>query len=306
MATPAAIETQSLRRSFGRTLAVADLSLTVHAGEVFGFLGPNGAGKTTSIKLLLGLSKPTGGEGRVLGAPLGERSVRSRIGFLPEHFRFHDSLNARELLRIHGRLQGLRGAGLEKRIDALLERVSLTAAQSRPIRDYSKGMIQRAGLAQALLHDPELIFLDEPTSGLDPLGRVLVREIIEDLRRQGKTVFLSSHLLGEVEATCDRVAFLKQGRAIHELTLSTEGAELDVQIRVDQVTPPALAALETFGHIVHADPQLISMRIMSRESLPQIAQCLIGQGVRLYELASRHKSLEAWFTEVMGEDQLPG
>jgi ABC-2 type transport system ATP-binding protein len=204
-----AIETSGLRRQFGATVAVADLSLSVARGEIFGFLGPNGAGKTTSLKLLLGLVRPTSGSGSVLGSPLGERRVRARIGFLPEHFRFHDSLTGRELLRFHGRLHGMRGLTLERRIDELLMRVDLADAEERPLREYSKGMTQRAGLAQALINEPELVFLDEPTSGLDPLGRLLVRDIIQELRDRGTTVFLNSHLLGEVEATCDRVVFVR-------------------------------------------------------------------------------------------------
>ena len=213
------IDTRGLRKRFGPTLAVADLSLSVRAGEILGFLGPNGAGKTTSIKMLLSLVHPDGGNGRVLGQPLGDRMMRARIGFLPEHFRFHDCLTARELLRFHGRLCGLSGSDLDMRIDRLLARVDLLEAADRPVRGYSKGMLQRTGLAQALLNDPVLVFFDEPTSGLDPLGRLLVRDIISELRDRGTTVFLNSHLLGEVEATCDRVAFVKQGRTIHEMGL---------------------------------------------------------------------------------------
>ena len=214
------IETHALRKQFGTTLAVADLSLHVGAGEIFGFLGPNGAGKTTSIKMLLALVEPTSGTGHVLGAPLGNRAVRARIGFLPEHFRFHDTLTATELLRFHGRLYGLRGVSLDARIDRLLTRVDLLDAADRPLRGYSKGMLQRVGLAQALLNEPRLVLLDEPTSGLDQLGRLLVRSIIDELRADDVTVFLNSHLLGEVEATCDRVAFVKRGRVVAERSLS--------------------------------------------------------------------------------------
>src|SRR4030095_12934343 len=190
---------------FRETLAVADLSVTVGEGEIFGFLGPNGAGKTTSVKMLLGLVEPTSGRGEMLGRPLGDRESRRRIGFLPEHFRFHDSFTARELLRFHGRLYGMRGRTLETRIDELLTRVDLLDAADRPVRGYSKGMTQRAGLAQGPLTRPALVFLDEPTSGLDPLGRLLVRDIMAELKASGTAVFLNSHLLGEVEATCDRV-----------------------------------------------------------------------------------------------------
>jgi ABC-2 type transport system ATP-binding protein len=218
------IHTEHLFKRFGQTVAVADLSLEVGAGEIFGFLGPNGAGKTTSVKLLMGLVSPDGGKGTMLGAPLGDRETRRRVGFLPEHFRFHDCLTARELLRFHGRLFGLRGNALEARIDTLLTRVDILDAADRPLRGYSKGMTQRAGLAQALINEPDLVFLDEPTSGLDPLGRLLVRDILAEQRARGTTVFLNSHLLGEVEATCDRVAFVKEGRLVRTLALSSEEA----------------------------------------------------------------------------------
>src|SRR2546426_6304374 len=186
--TAPVIETRRLRKRFGDKLAVADLSVAVQPGEVFGFLGPNGAGKTTSLKMLLGLIAPTSGGGRLLGAPLGDRATRARVGFLPEHFRFQDWLTGRELLRFHGRLYGLGGPKLETRIEELLARVDLLDAAHRPFRTYSKGMSQRVGLAQALLNRPEVVFLDEPTSGLDPLGRLLVRDVIGELRARGTSV----------------------------------------------------------------------------------------------------------------------
>src|SRR5215831_76332 len=230
--TDRVIETQQLRKRYGRKLAVADLSLSVGRGEVFGFLGPNGAGKTTSLKMLLGLVEPTGGSATVLGRPLGDRRARAKLGFLPEHFRFHDWLTGRELLRFHGQLYGLAGSTLERRIEDLLARVDLLDAAERRVSGYSKGMLQRVGLAQALLNEPELVFLDEPTSGLDPLGRLLVRDLIRDLKRSGTAVFLNSHLLGEVEATCDRVVFVKQGRTVRELTLAAADRALEVELRL--------------------------------------------------------------------------
>ena len=300
------IETAALRKEFGRNAAVEDLSLSIARGEVFGFLGPNGAGKTTSLKLLLGLIAPTAGAGTVLGAPLGERRVRAHIGFLPEHCRFHDSLTARELLRVHGRLLGMKGAALAARSDALLLRVGLEDAADRPLRTYSKGMTQRAGLAQALLGEPHLVFLDEPTSGLDPLGRRLVRELIDELRAGGTTVFLNSHLLGEVEATCDRVAFVKRGRVVHELKLADSREVLDVEIRLEHANSEVLEGLGTFGSDVRAEGDLVRLRIETERALPDIARWLVGRGLPLYELRCRRKSLEDWFVEIMGEDQRPG
>jgi len=318
-----AIETESLRKHFDRTVAVADLSLAIRSGEVFGFLGPNGAGKTTSLKLLLGLIEPSGGSGRVLGAPIGTREARARIGFLPEHFRFHECLTGRELLRIHGRLFGLRGAALDARIDTLLARVALTDAADRRLHTYSKGMIQRAGLAQALVNTPELVFLDEPTSGLDPLGRVLVRSIIEELRAAGTTVFLNSHLLGEVEATCDRVAFVKNGRVIDELCLGDISQGLDVELRLGGAESAVIEGLGAFGELGGLDPVaanggegdgeaiagaqfVVRLRLARESTLPELAPWLVMRGIALYELRVRRKSLEESFIEIMGEDQTPG
>jgi ABC-2 type transport system ATP-binding protein len=308
--TDAVIETQGLRKRFGAKVAVDDLSLTVRRGEVFGFLGPNGAGKTTSLKMLLGLIEADAGSGRVLGAPLGDLGARAKLGFLPEHFRFHEWLTGRELLRFHGRLCGIPHARLESRIDALLARVDLLDASSRKLREYSKGMLQRVGLAQALLADPALVFLDEPTSGLDPLGRLLVRDLIRDLRSEGVAVFLNSHLLGEVEATCDRVVFVKQGRTIHELALGAAGGALDVtvELRVGPCDAGTLDAVAELGSGFEWDVEhrRARLRVASDERLPEIARRVVARGVALYELRATRKSLEEWFLEVMGEDQRPG
>jgi ABC-2 type transport system ATP-binding protein len=301
------IETRGLRKWFGPTLAVADLSLSVRAGEIFGFLGPNGAGKTTSVKMLLSLVTPDGGEGRVLGQRLGDRETRGRVGFLPEHFRFHDCLTARELLRFHGRLYGLAGSDLDMRIDRLLARVDLLEAADRPVHGYSKGMLQRTGLAQALINDPSLVFLDEPTSGLDPLGRMLVRDIISELRERGTTVFLNSHLLGEVEATCDRVAFVKQGRTIHEMTLGGSTVGIDVEMRVSPINACLLEGLSSFGSAVsQLSADVLRMRVDSDAALPALTRWLVERGTCVYALQPRRKTLEEWFVEVMGEDQRPG
>jgi ABC-2 type transport system ATP-binding protein len=301
--TAPVIETHRLRRRFGDKLAVADLSISVPRGEVFGFLGPNGAGKTTSLKMLLGLIAPTSGGGTLLGRPLGDRAARAKVGFLPEHFRFQDWLTGRELLRFHGRLYGLSGRALEAKADALLGRVDLLDAADRPIKDYSKGMTQRVGLAQALLNDPEVVFLDEPTSGMDPLGRLLVRDVIHELRARGTSVFLNSHLLGEVEATCDRVVFVKQGRAIHELRLGEEASGLEVELRVEGAAPELLAA---HGTVLASENGHARLRVAQESALPELAAALVRSGARLYAMRPHKRSLEATFLEVMGEDQRPG
>jgi ABC-2 type transport system ATP-binding protein len=280
----------------------------VDEGEIFGFLGPNGAGKTTSIKMLLALIEPSSGTGHVMGAPLGDRAARARVGFLPEHFRFHETLTATELLRFHGRLYGLRGITLDARVDRLLTRVDLFDAADRPLRGYSKGMLQRVGLAQALLNEPRLVFLDEPTSGLDPLGRLLVRDIIGELRADGVTVFLNSHLLGEVEATCDRVAFVKRGRVVEERRLSTPAEVLDVEIRVGSPAGAAiLKGLSRFGtNIAQPRPDLIALRTESDAAVPAIVSWLVQQGVQIHAVQPHRKSLEDVFLDVIGDDERPG
>jgi ABC-2 type transport system ATP-binding protein len=311
--TDPVIETRELRKQFGDKTAVEDLSLEVHRGEVFGFLGPNGAGKTTSIKMLLGLVEPTSGSGSVLGAPIGHRATRARIGFLPEHFRFHDWLTGRELLLVHGRFLGMSSRDTKARADALLARVDLLDAAHRPVRTYSKGMMQRVGLAQALLGKPDVVFLDEPTSGLDPLGRLLVRDVIRELREQGTTVFLNSHILGEVEATCDRVTFVREGRTIRDLRLGEIDGSTEVDLRVGPLTEEARVAVARIGRIADDGAasstdglERLRVSIPREDLLPELARALVERAIPLYEMRVARKSLEATFLEVMGEDQRPG
>ncbi len=303
MSCPLAIDTTDLRKVFGDNVAVKGLTLQVHQGEVFGFLGPNGAGKTTSIKMLLGLVAPTSGHAELLGAPLGNRDARARMGFLPEHFRFHDWLTANEFLRLHGQLYGMDEGRLRRRAEELLELVGLTPFQNKQLRTYSKGMLQRIGLAQALLNEPALVFLDEPTSGLDPVGRRLVRDIIRDLRGRGTTVFLNSHLLSEIEITCDRVAFIKHGEVIRVSELGTlvDGAT-SVTIRAQGLTPPSLSGLEIWGHDVRADGNHITLNVADEAALPAIARYLVAQNVEVYALTPQHLSLEDLFIQIVGTD----
>jgi ABC-2 type transport system ATP-binding protein len=300
------LEARALRKAFGSKLAVRELTLTVRRGEIFGFLGPNGAGKTTSMKMLLGLVRPSGGGGRLLGAPLGEARGRARVGYLPEHFAFHEWLLGRELLRFHSQLLGLRGPGLEAEIEERLRRVGLGEAADRRLREYSKGMKQRLGLAQALLGEPELVFLDEPTSGLDPLGRRLVRDVIRELRERGTAVFLNSHLLSEVEVTCDRVAFVKNGRVVREMALGAEERDLEVEMRLDRGGAAVLAGLLRFGRGAREEAGRVHMRVDGEDRLPEIARWLAAQGIGLYHLAARRPSLEEIFLEVIGDVSLAG
>src|SRR5215475_2724957 len=233
-----AIRTRGLRKVFGGKVAVRNLTLDVARGEVFGFLGPNGAGKSTSVKMLLGLVFPTSGEAEILGRPAGDVMARSKVGFLPEHFRFYDWLTPAELLKLHGRLYGVSQGVLGERIPTLLDLVGLTPHRDKRLQQFSKGMLQRIGLAQALLNDPELIFLDEPTSGLYPFGRRMVRDIIRAQRDRGATVLLNSHLLGEVEITCDRVAFIKDGEVVETRQVNDDiGDPITLSIRAPNVPP---------------------------------------------------------------------
>ena len=212
------LETRSLRVEFkaqapsrGIKVAVNSLNLKVYGGEVFGFLGPNGAGKTTTMNVLLGFVNATSGSAYLFGVDVREPIARQRIGYLPELTYYYKFLTAEELLRFYGKVFGIKRTVLDQRIDELMRLVELEHARNRPIKTYSKGMQQRVGLAQALINDPDLLILDEPTSGLDPIGRMKVREIIQRLKQMGKTVFFSSHELGEVETVCDRVAIVNQG-----------------------------------------------------------------------------------------------
>jgi ABC-2 type transport system ATP-binding protein len=289
---------------FGAKVAVRGLSLQVRRGEIFGFLGPNGAGKSTSIKMLLGLVKPTSGDARILGEPFSTVEVRRKIGFLPEDFRFYDWLTASELLALHGRLCGLTTAQLRDRVPAYIDLVGLTPHRDRRLRGFSKGMLQRIGLAQALIHEPELIFLDEPTSGLDPMGRHLVRDIIRDQRKRGATVFLNSHLLSEVEITCDTVVFIKQGEVIGSRDLhSSPDGEIHVLVRAGNLRQELLPGLTQWTTSAQLNGEHLTISTRSSDALPQILRYLVCSNVDVYEFTPQRLSLEESFLKIMGEDQ---
>jgi len=301
--TDNAIETHALRKEFGENVAVRGLTLQVKRGEVFGFLGPNGAGKTTSIKMLLGLVAPTSGRGALLGKPIGDRAARAKAGFLPEHFRFHDWLTAGEFLRLHGELYGMGAAPIASRSAELLELVGLAPFRDKQLRTFSKGMLQRVGLAQALLNYPGLVFLDEPTSGLDPVGRRLVRDIIHDLRAQGTAVFLNSHLLSEIEITCDRVAFIKHGEVIRvdELKALANG-QTSVTLRARGLTPELLGGLERWGRDIRADGEHVTLSVAEDGALPAITRYLVQGGADVYALTPQRLSLEEVFIQTVGTE----
>jgi ABC-2 type transport system ATP-binding protein len=299
-----AIDTHSLRKEFGEKVAVANLTLQVQPGEIFGFLGPNGAGKTTSIKMLLGLISPTAGQATLLGKPLGDQQARAKIGYLPEHFRFYEWLKAGEFLDLHGRLYGMAAAERAKVIPELLELVGLSQRVNTRLSAFSKGMLQRIGLAQALLNSPDLVFLDEPTSGLDPLGRRLVRDIISGLREEGTAVFLNSHLLSEVELTCDRVAFIREGEVVRVASMQElEQERVEVVLRVGQPTEELLSGLAHFGDGVRLEKAngRIHLSLAGEGEIPTLVNWLVAQGQAVYELSPQRLSLEDRFLQIIGE-----
>lgn len=299
----AAIETDGLRKVFGENIAVKGLTLRVEQGEVFGFLGPNGAGKTTSIKMLLGLVAPTSGVASLLGAPLRDRSTLAQVGFLPENFRFQDWLTAYEFLNLHGELLGMDGRALSQRCDELLERVGLLDFRGKLLRTFSKGMLQRIGLAQALLNKPALVFLDEPTSGLDPVGRRLVRDIIHELREVGTCVFLNSHLLSEIEVTCNRVGFIRHGEVVRILEMaSLDQNQSEVSIRAPGISADTLAGLEQWGSNIRVEADHLTLTIHDETDIPAINRYLVTQGVEVYALTPNRLSLEEIFMETVGKD----
>jgi ABC-2 type transport system ATP-binding protein len=302
--TDFAVETHGLRKVFGAKVAVRNLSLSVRRGEIFGFLGPNGAGKSTSIKMLLGLVKPTNGKAFVLGAPVNNVDVRRQIGFLPEDFRFYDWLTAAELIRLHGRLCGMESDKLKRRVPEVLELVGLSPHINRRVRGFSKGMLQRLGLAQALVHEPQIIFLDEPTSGLDPMGRRMVRDILRAQRERGATVFLNSHLLGEIEVTCDRVVFIKDGEVVASQDLhEAERDQVRVVVNARNVSQKAVDGLAAWSTSANYENERLIFVARSKEVLPDALRHLVANGVDVFGFTPERLSLEDLFVKIMGEDR---
>jgi len=296
-----AIHCVELSKHFGRTVALAGLTMTVPRGEVFGFLGPNGAGKTTAVKLLLGLLEPTGGEGWVLGRPLGEVAVRRRVGYLPELFRYQPWLNGGEVLRVHCELARLPRAAWKAETGRVLELVGLRGREGDRVRSYSLGMKQRLGLAVALLGTPELVFLDEPTSALDPVGRYDVRKVIHHLRDEGTAVFLNSHLLTEVEMVCDRVAMVDRGRVIATGTLDELLGGRSCRVRVTGLDVGQRRVLtQQFGR-ADDDGEWIVFRGLEAERVPDVVAEVVRLGGRVYAVEPRHETLEDRFLQLLGE-----
>ncbi|HMZ51892.1 MAG TPA: ABC transporter ATP-binding protein [Candidatus Sumerlaeota bacterium] len=280
-----------------RRIALKPLDLTVEEGEIFGLLGPNGAGKTTTIKMLMGLHFPTSGEARIMGKPLGDNSVKEKIGFMPENAHFYDYLTGHEFLDYYGQLYGMPKELRRKRIPELLEKVGLSHAGELPLRGYSKGMQQRVGLAQSLLNDPKIVFLDEPQSGLDPFGRKEVRDLILSLRDAGKTVFFSSHILQDAELICDRVAILHKGQRI---ALGPLSEMLSAKVKEYEV-----AFSDAEGNLVeHAQQRAVRFVQRPNEYLAQfereedaraLVQEILSGRAKLNSFIARKETLEEYF-----------
>jgi ABC-2 type transport system ATP-binding protein len=282
--------------------ALDNLCLEVHRGEIFGFLGPNGAGKSTTIKLLMHLLHPTSGNARILDQSVDSVSMHQSIGYLPENPYFYDYLTPLELLTYVGRLFGLREPALSKKVDALIESVGLTQARTLQLRKFSKGMVQRIGIAQALINDPEIVFLDEPMSGLDPLGRMDVRRIITSLKARGVTVFFSSHILPDVEALCDRVAILNKGR------LQEQGALeeiLKVRIEGHDVilsgwTEEHMSDIRKFSDEVRPMGDRLHLRVSNPEKMQGLLSFVFSSKLELISLNPIRPSLEEYFQSLIG------
>jgi ABC-2 type transport system ATP-binding protein len=302
LAGQAAIQTNELRKEFGRIVALAGLTMTVPRGEVFGFLGPNGAGKTTAVKLLLGLSRPTAGAGRVLGAALGDVPTRRRIGYLPELFRYQGWMTAREVLALHCELARLPRADRSREIQDALELVGLSDRADGRTETFSKGMQQRLGLGVALLGRPELVVLDEPTSALDPVGRQDVRGIIGALRDRGTTVFLNSHLLTEVERVCDRVAIVDRGRVVAELTMAELTRESGVGLRVSGPDGVGREVAASYGRL-RVDGEWLFVEGISESRVPELVAELVARGGAIHAVVPTRHTLEERFMSLLGTPQ---
>jgi ABC-2 type transport system ATP-binding protein len=274
--------------------ALKPLHLRVETGEIFGFLGPNGAGKTTTLKLLMGLVSPSAGSARILGMEYNDPQVKAQIGFLPEQPYFYDYLTARELLTYYGQLSGVPPKERSRRVDEMLERVGLRDAGGVQLRKFSKGMLQRVGIAQAILHDPKVVFLDEPMSGLDPMGRRDVRDLIELLKQQGKTVFFSTHILPDAEALCDRVAIIHLGelRGVGAVADLTAGVQSKVELVWSGTAIPA--SMKALGAECHVSGDTVRA-VLPEEKQDAALEALRRDRCRLISLTPVRTSLEDYF-----------
>ncbi|MDR3625443.1 MAG: ABC transporter ATP-binding protein [Ignavibacteriaceae bacterium] len=303
-----AIETTELTKvyssSFGKRKveALSGLNLRISGGSIFGFLGPNGAGKTTLVKLLLGIIFPTSGSAKILGGEINDYKVKSKIGYLPENHKYPAYLTGGEVLDFFGKLSGLNGLELNKKIDEMLELVQMTKWKKTKVKNYSKGMMQRLGLAQAMINDPDLIFLDEPTDGVDPLGRKDIRDILIELKNRNKTIFLNSHLLSEVEMITDRVGILNKGKllregTVKELTEKKEEYKISVEGTIENLPDDIKhgAKFENIGGGYY------SFKVEDTQGLNRILDQLRNNGIIIKEMVQQKNSLEDMFISLIKE-----
>ncbi|CAN5332182.1 ABC transporter ATP-binding protein [soil metagenome] len=309
------IDVRELRKTYltpfrrKKVAALRGISFEVQRGHIFGFVGPNGAGKTTTIRTLMGLIRPTSGTATILGHQIPSRVARSHVGFLPESPYFYDYLTIAELLDLAGRLFGMPGAARKRRADALIERVGLGRARTQSLKKFSKGMLQRAGLAQALMNDPDLVVLDEPTSGLDPIGRKEVRDLILELRDQGKTVFFSSHILTDIEAIADQVAIVARGslQALGTPAELVQRTVLGIDVKVRIADDADTTELTEHGSHVRRTPGELAVTLSADADLDAWLERAHAVGAKIVSIEPRHETLEDLFMrQIQGADASAG
>jgi ABC-2 type transport system ATP-binding protein len=304
-----AIRMEGLTKRFfqrGEVVAVDHLTLDVEEGEIFGFLGPNGAGKTTTIKMLLGLIFADEGTAEVLGYPAGAQAMRQQVSYLPENPYFYDHLTCGELLDFYGRLFGLSHSDRAKRVDALMDLVGLRNDKSKQLKQYSKGMMQRIGIAQALINDPKLLIFDEPTSGLDPVAHIEIRNLIESLRDQGKTIFLSSHQLSDVELVCDRISIMNYGKLVKLGRVDELLAEGRTEVVATSVPAPVRGRLDELGVSVAGDNGRIVVTCGDESTVNDVLDAIRSARGQVVSVVPLKRSLEEIFVETVGLADTPG
>jgi ABC-2 type transport system ATP-binding protein len=305
-----AIKTENLTKTYGvdadrKPVGLLDLSMEVEEGQIFGLVGPNGSGKTTTLKLLLGLIFPSAGTGQVLGRPIGSPEYKAFIGFVPEGPYFYDHLNAVELLDFYGGLFGLQGKELAARTQELLELVGMWTRRNIRVRNYSRGMLQRVGVAQALLNDPDLVFMDEPTAGLDPPAQLQMRDIITAVRERGKTVFLCSHLLKEMEPLCDNIAILNRGRLVSSGPMSQvlAGEEGYFKVTAEKVSPQLEKVVGAGARSFSNSGGLFAAQFENQTAATEAATALSQGGATVTSLGPDRQSLEEVFINAVKGEQ---
>jgi len=300
------IETNELTKvyssSFGnkKVQALVDMNLSVENGTIFGLLGPNGAGKTTLVKLLLGITFPTFGSAKILGENISNYKIKSRVGYLPENHKYPPYLTGGEVLNFFGKLSGVDGNILDKKIDELLDMMKLLKWKKSKVKTYSKGMMQRLGLAQAMINDPDLIFLDEPTDGVDPIGRKEIRDILLELKNQKKTIFLNSHLLSEVELITDRVGIVHKGKLLREGTVRelTEKKE-EYLLRIEEPSGVVLQDIIAKQGISKLEAGRYAINVESSAELNTILDKLRSNGIVIQEIVKHKNTLEEMFISLI-------